>query len=156
SGRPVQSRRFGRGKNSDQSEILAQGCGQSAQGDGSPRHHRFFYPIAVTVIDVMSRAVALVIVLATAHHSDAGTVADAEALAIVSKHCVVCHAAKPTHESFGEAPKNIILEDLADLKKHAAAIYAQTVQTRAMPLGNQTGMSEDDRAILGHWLKELP
>jgi len=105
---------------------------------------------------MISRAVALMVVLATAHHCDAGTVADAEVLAIVSKHCVVCHAAKPAHESFREAPKNIILEDLADLKKHAATIYAQTVQTRAMPLGNQTGMSEDDRATLGQWLKELP
>jgi uncharacterized membrane protein len=105
---------------------------------------------------MMSRAVALMILLATAHHSVAGTVADTEVLAIVSKHCAACHAAKPTHESFREAPKNIILEDAGDLKKHAATIYAQTVQTRAMPLGNQSGMTEDDRAILGRWLKELP
>jgi uncharacterized membrane protein len=104
----------------------------------------------------MSRAVALTILLATAHHATAGTVADTDVQAIVSKHCAMCHAAKPTHESFREAPKNIILEDLGDLKKHAATIYAQTVQTRAMPLGNQSGMTEDDRAILGQWLKELP
>jgi uncharacterized membrane protein len=25
-----------------------------------------------------------------------------------------------------------------------------------MPLGNQTDMSENDRATLGQWLKELP
>jgi uncharacterized membrane protein len=30
------------------------------------------------------------------------------------------------------------------------------VQIRAMPLGNQTDMSENDRATLGQWLKELP
>ena len=84
------------------------------------------------------------------------TVADAEALAIVHKHCVMCHAEKPTHESFREAPKNIILETVADLKKHAATIYAQTVQIKAMPLGNQTDMSENERATLGQWLKELP
>jgi uncharacterized membrane protein len=103
-----------------------------------------------------SWAVAMTMLLVTARQCDAGTVADTEVLAIVSKHCVVCHAAKPTHESFREAPKNVILENLADLKKHAAIIYAQTMQTRAMPLGNQTGMSEDERAILGQWLKELP
>jgi uncharacterized membrane protein len=104
----------------------------------------------------MSRAVVIMILLATARPCDAGTVADPEALAIVSKHCAICHAAKPTHESFPEALKNITLKSVGDLKKHAATIYAQTVQTRAMPLGNQTGMSEDERAILGQWLKELP
>ena len=40
-----------------------------------------------------------------AAHADAGTVADTEALAIVSKHCVMCHAAKPAHESFGRRRK---------------------------------------------------
>jgi uncharacterized membrane protein len=105
---------------------------------------------------MMLQAVAMVVLLATAHPCDAGTVADPEVLAIVSRHCAMCHAAKPTHENFPAAPKNIILESVGDLKKHAATVYAQTVQTRAMPLGNQTGMSEDERAILGQWLKELP
>jgi uncharacterized membrane protein len=103
-----------------------------------------------------ARAVAAMIFLAAACSADAGTVADTVVLAIVSKHCVMCHAAKPAHESFQEAPKNVILENIDDLKKHAPAIYAQTVQTRAMPLGNQTEMSEDDRTTLGRWLKELP
>jgi uncharacterized membrane protein len=103
-----------------------------------------------------SRAVAAMVFLATAPHAKAGVVADSVALAIVSKHCAVCHATKPAHESFQEAPKNIILETIGDLKKHAAAIYEQTVQSRAMPLGNPTGMSEDDRATLGQWLKDLP
>lgn len=96
------------------------------------------------------------ICFATAPHADADTFADIEALAIVNKHCVMCHAVKPAHESFQEAPKGIILESVDDLRKHAATIYAQTVQIRAMPLGNQTDMSENDRATLGQWLKELP
>jgi uncharacterized membrane protein len=52
--------------------------------------------------------------------------------------------------------KNIVLESVADLKKHAAVIYAQTVQGRAMPLGNQTDISDAERAALGQWLKEWP
>jgi len=68
----------------------------------------------------------------------------------------MCHAVKPTHESFQEAPKNISLETVADLKKHAATIYAQTIQTKTMPLGNQTIMTDDERTTLGRWLKELP
>jgi uncharacterized membrane protein len=78
---------------------------------------------------------------------------DADALALMQKHCVMCHAVKPTHESFQEAPKNIALETVADIKKHTTAIYAQTVETKAMPLGNQTGMTDEERATLAQWLK---
>ena len=81
-------------------------------------------------------------------------VGDIEALAISHKHCTMCHAAKPTHESFQEAPKNVTLESVADLKKYANLIYMQTVQNRAMPLGNQTVMSEQERAALGRWVKQ--
>ena len=71
------------------------------------------------------------------------------------KHCTMCHAAKPTHESFQEAPGNVTLETLADLKKYAARVYVQAVQNKAMPLGNQTGMTEDERNALGRWVRAL-
>jgi uncharacterized membrane protein len=98
-------------------------------------------------------AAAMIILIVAAPFSYALAVDDAEALALVQKHCVMCHAAKPTHESFEEAPKNIALETIADIKKHAATISAQTVQTKAMPLGNQTGMTDEERATLDQWLK---
>jgi uncharacterized membrane protein len=56
----------------------------------------------------------------------------------------MCHA---------EAPKNIALETITDIKKHAATISAQAVQTKAMPLADQTGMTDDERATLAQWLK---
>lgn len=86
----------------------------------------------------------------------AGSTANAEVLAISRRHCVMCHAASPTHESFQAAPKNIMLETVADLRKHAATIYAQTIQTRAMPLGNQSNMTDVERFTLGRWLRDLP
>ena len=104
---------------------------------------------------MMLRAVAMTIFATVAPTAQAGNISDTDVLVIVHKHCTTCHAAKPTHESFREPPKNIILESVADLKKHAAVVYAQTVQGRAMPLGNQTEMSDDERATLGQWLKEL-
>jgi uncharacterized membrane protein len=50
----------------------------------------------------------------------------------------------------------VTLETIADLKKYAARVYAQTIQNKAMPLGNQTHMTDDERAALGVWLKALP
>jgi uncharacterized membrane protein len=98
-------------------------------------------------------AAAMTTLIAAVPFSDAFAVDDAEAVALMQKHCVMCHAAKPTHESFQGAPKNIALETIADIKKHAATISAQTVQTKAMPLGNQTGMTDEEHATLAQWLK---
>ena len=101
------------------------------------------------------RAAAVLVFIAAAPQALADSDSDTEVLKIVRSHCVMCHAAKPTHESFQEAPKNVTLETVAELKRYAAAIYAQTVKTKAMPLGNQTGMTDEERAMLGRWLKEL-
>jgi uncharacterized membrane protein len=84
-----------------------------------------------------------------------GAVTDGDVLALTAKHCTMCHAKKPTHESFKEAPKNVMLESIGDLKKYAPLILTQTVQNKAMPLGNQTAMSEDERARLGAWIAAL-
>jgi uncharacterized membrane protein len=104
----------------------------------------------------MIDAVAVLALLATAQPSLGGGISDGDVLAIIQKHCVMCHAATPSHESFRQAPKNIALQTLAEIKKHAAAVYAQTVQTRAMPLGNETAMTDDERSTLGQWFKEQP
>ena len=58
--------------------------------------------------------------------------------------------------AFAEAPNHVTLETLADLKKHAKAIYEQTLQNKAMPLGNKTHMIDDECAALGRWLQALP
>jgi len=81
-------------------------------------------------------------------------VADADALAISQKHCTMCHAAKPTHQSINEAPKNVTLTSVSDLRRYAPLVYAQTVQGRAMPLGNETAMTDEERAALGRWIKQ--
>lgn len=82
-------------------------------------------------------------------------VSDSEALALTTRHCVMCHAKKPTHESFQEAPKNVTLETVADLKRYAQPIMIQTVRNKAMPLGNQTEMTDAEREELGRWIRSL-
>lgn len=81
-----------------------------------------------------------------------GKVSDKVALQITQKHCIFCHAAKPTHEGFDEPPKNVVLETLADLRKYRDLIKKQVVDTGIMPLGNETGMTGDERRKLGDWL----
>ena len=81
-----------------------------------------------------------------------GEVTDAEALAIVQTRCASCHAAMPTDASIRVAPKGVHLETLEELKRYAAQIETQAVKSKAMPLGNRTGMLDEERAKLGTWI----
>jgi len=83
-----------------------------------------------------------------------GAVADADMLALTAKHCTMCHAKKPTHESFSEPPKNVTLDSIDQIKKYAPLILTQAVQNKAMPLGNQTAMTDDERAKMGAWIAQ--
>ena len=82
-------------------------------------------------------------------------VPDAAALAISQKHCVSCHARDPAHPAFKDPPKNVTLETIPELKRFAMPVYVQTVQNRAMPMGNQSGMTEEERDTLGRWVNGL-
>jgi len=79
-------------------------------------------------------------------------VAFAEVKSIVAKHCAACHALKPRNEDFEEAPKGVMLETPAQIKKWAAEIKKQSVDTKVMPLGNESKMTMAERALLGRWI----
>jgi uncharacterized membrane protein len=87
--------------------------------------------------------------------ANAAGVSDAEALAIAQKHCVMCHARKPAHPSFDAPPKGVVLETADDLKAWAVKIVEQVVEDRNMPVGTETGMTEDERDALARWAKGL-
>ena len=78
----------------------------------------------------------------------------AQAYDVISKHCVSCHAAKPTNESFQKPPKNIIFETAEQIQALAVKIKAVSVLTKTMPLGNETKMTNAERRILGRWITE--
>jgi len=78
---------------------------------------------------------------------------DAEILAIMNTHCVACHAAEPTHEAFARAPAGILLENIAQVAGNAERIMTQVVVNRAMPLGNQTGMTDEERNRIAAWIE---
>jgi uncharacterized membrane protein len=81
-----------------------------------------------------------------------GPVSDADVMVLMQKHCTTCHARRPTHESFKEPPKHVTLESLAELRQYAQPVLLQAVQNKAMPLGNETRMTDEERARLGQWI----
>lgn len=79
-------------------------------------------------------------------------ITDAEALAIAQRHCVACHAPRPAHPAFAEPPKRVVLDTVAGLRTWANQSATQ-VENKAMPLGNQTAMTDDERMRLVRWLR---
>ena len=73
--------------------------------------------------------------------------------ALVSLRCVACHAAHPTQAGFATAPAGIMLDSADLIRQHAAQIYKQAVQLKAMPIGNMTNMTEAERAQLRAWFE---
>lgn len=71
---------------------------------------------------------------------------------IVGARCVGCHADQPTQAGFTVAPKNLLLDTPDRIRANAQKILEQAVVTKAMPLGNLTGMTDAERATLGAWI----
>jgi uncharacterized membrane protein len=78
---------------------------------------------------------------------------DADVLVITHKHCVQCHAAEPTHEAFAKPPAGIMLETIEQIRRYAPRILDQVTVTRAMPLGNETGMTDEERDSVAAWIE---
>ena len=85
---------------------------------------------------------------------DADPVTFAEAYDIVARHCVSCHAAKPSDENLDKPPKNVVFDTAEQIRDQAPKIRAVAVLTRTMPVGNETEMTEEERRILGRWIAE--
>ncbi|WP_368416863.1 urate hydroxylase PuuD [Falsiroseomonas sp.] len=75
----------------------------------------------------------------------------AEVQAIAASHCASCHAARPTFDGIAAAPKGVMLETPAQLRRWAQATRQQ-VQTEAMPPGNMTDMTAEERAKILAWI----
>ncbi|HET6970160.1 MAG TPA: urate hydroxylase PuuD [Phenylobacterium sp.] len=72
---------------------------------------------------------------------------------IVDRHCVMCHAAHPTHKGIPTAPNGAMFDTADGLKARVDRIYERAVATPSMPLGNETHMTDAERAQLGAWIK---
>ena len=73
---------------------------------------------------------------------------------IIQERCTVCHAQKPSFAGFEQPPGGVMLDTPERIKAAAPRIHQQTIATQAMPIGNLTRMTPDERALLGKWLAD--
>ena len=78
------------------------------------------------------------------------SVSNAQMQQVVNTRCVACHAQSPTQPGFVAPPLGVMLETIEQIQQHAVKI-ATTVQTRYMPLGNLTQMTDEERALIANW-----
>ena len=79
--------------------------------------------------------------------TDAAPVTYAQVRAVVDQRCAMCHNAELQN-------KNVALHTPDLLARHAQAVYQQSVVQRTMPLNNATGMTDEERALIGRWFTE--
>jgi uncharacterized membrane protein len=70
---------------------------------------------------------------------------------IIESRCVPCHAATPTEPGFAAAPKGVLLDSRASILAQLPLIEPQ-VASKAMPIGNLTGMTDAERSQLLYWI----
>ncbi|MGB8043576.1 MAG: urate hydroxylase PuuD [Pseudolabrys sp.] len=71
---------------------------------------------------------------------------------IIISRCSMCHAGEPVWAGIAAAPGGVRLDDAEQIKLHARLIDLYAVRSHAMPPGNVTEISTDDRRILEAWL----
>ena len=71
---------------------------------------------------------------------------------IVTARCIECHSAHPTSKLFPIAPNGMKFDTPAEIRMAAAKIKLMAIDTQAMPLGNLTHMTAEERATLAAWL----
>ncbi|MET3600626.1 urate hydroxylase PuuD [Martelella mangrovi] len=70
---------------------------------------------------------------------------------VVSTRCSMCHAAEPVWEGIHRPPFNVRFETDAEIAARAGQIYLQAGRSHAMPPGNVTSMTDEERQKLVAW-----
>jgi uncharacterized membrane protein len=86
----------------------------------------------------------------TGSQPTAPTFADIEE--IILSRCSMCHSAEPVWASISTAPKAILLDQPDHIRRNARLIGRNAAWSNAMPPGNVTEMTGEERAMIAAWL----
>jgi uncharacterized membrane protein len=73
---------------------------------------------------------------------------------IVQLRCQPCHAEHPSMEGYDAPPQGVIFETDEQIRSHASMIEKMVVLSDAMPLGNVTHITQEERNLLGRWIED--
>ena len=119
------------------------------------RHKGKASPLPAVLAIIILLAVAAAIAPRNAEGRSAGVAELSDVRVVIEHRCTTCHAAQPTYPGFPAAPAGVLLENDAQIVAEAQRIYQQTVVTRVMPIGNLTGITEEERGIIDSWYQAV-
>ena len=70
---------------------------------------------------------------------------------IVLSRCSMCHAAEPVWDGIAAPPQGVLLDSPEQIRLHAKLIEIVAVRSNAMPPGNVTEMTNEERTVLASW-----
>jgi uncharacterized membrane protein len=70
----------------------------------------------------------------------------------VLARCSMCHMEGPVWPGVHSPPKGVLLDNPENIRRHAHLIEINAVRSHAMPPGNITEMTGEERQILAAWL----
>lgn len=73
---------------------------------------------------------------------------------IITQRCTACHSANPTDDVFSVAPNGVKFDSPQEIKQYAERIHQRAVLQKTMPFANKTGMTDQEREILGKWIAQ--
>jgi uncharacterized membrane protein len=99
----------------------------------------------------------VVLALVTAPRSGggpaAGAVSFADVRVVIARRCAPCHSSAPTYPGMTAAPAGVMLDTPEQIRARAARIAERAVVLKTMPLGNVTGITSEERELLGMWIR---
>jgi uncharacterized membrane protein len=71
---------------------------------------------------------------------------------VIAQRCLPCHSQYQTDRTLGTAPGGVTFDTPESIARLAERIRVRVVETKTMPLANKTGITEEERGLLGRWI----
>jgi uncharacterized membrane protein len=113
------------------------------------RRNRWLLPAAALLVIALAVATAP---RTSSAPAGAGPGLFADARVVIARRCAPCHSAAPTLPGVAVAPAGVVFDTPRQMQTWAPRIRDRAVTARTMPLGNVTGMTDDERALLERWI----
>ena len=114
------------------------------------RHNGKTSPLPIIVAGLILLLVAIAIA-PRSRAAIAGNVTLSMIRPVIESRCATCHSQNPTHIAFPAAPSGVMLDTDEQIVAEALRIHQQTVVLEAMPIGNLTEISAEERALIDAW-----
>ena len=79
--------------------------------------------------------------------ASAAPVGYAQIQPVLAQRCYMCHGERVQM-------KNVRVDSAEVVQRNAQAIYQQVVVSKLMPMNNSTGLTDEERALIGRWFEQ--